>query len=217
MTLAELRVAVRERAGLLARDQMAQDPTLTNLINAALQWVSSRHPGGWPWLRKHDQALVTVAGVTVYPFAAIATAPDVWLKIRALRMHLGVDWQTVEATNAAMLHDAYPQTTTAMPQAWAVDGYNLLLGPAPNDIWNLRADVVVAEPALVDPTDEPLMPVTFHDSIIERVAYLEARRTNSPGPANLALQALNDTLVGMRQFARTQTGSARVTTRDDYF
>lgn len=214
MTLADLRQEVIERAGLVSGDQMALPATLDRLINASLKWVSVRQPGGWPWMRKHDQVVATVNGTGVYSFATIATAPDEWLKIRAVRMSLGVEWQPLEATNPGMLHDQYPSSIVSMPRAWATDGYNLILAPVPNDVWALRCDVVVAEPLLVDPTDEPLMPATFQDSIVERAAYMEARRTNNTANVNLALQALNDTLVGMRQFARTQTGPAHVTTSD---
>lgn len=216
MQLAEFIIEVRSRAGLLERDQMADDTTITTFINHALGNIEADGPQGWPWLRKPDVATTLLFDQGTYPFASLSAA-DVWRKIRAVRMLWGTDWQPLEPMNDEMMRNAFTSVVPAMPQAWSTDGYNLIIRPLPNDNWPIQLDVVLGEPNLVNPTDEPLLTDVFSDVCIENAVYLIKRRTGASQDAQIALNAYNEGIKGMRMLAqRTQAGPAKVKLREPW-
>lgn len=216
MQLSELIIEVRSRAGLLERDQMADPTTLTQFINHALGAIEAASPTGWPWLRKPDVATALVFDQGAYPFAALSGA-DIWRKIRAVRIAYGTEWQPLEVMNDAAMREAYPSTLPGQPQAWSTDGYNLLIRPLPNDATPIQLDVIVGEPDLVNPTDEPLLTDIFSDVCIDQAVYLLKRRVGDSQGAQVALSAYNDGIKGMRALARaTRSGPGKVRLREPW-
>lgn len=215
MDLAEFIIEVRERAGLLPRDQMAQDDTLTRFINHALGSLESGQPGGWPWLKKPDIPITLADGIGTYTFASLQ-GTDTWRRIRDLRILNGMEYDSLEASNVASLRDAFPSTVGSMPQGWATDGYNLIVRPVPTPDWAALVDVVIGEPDLVNPTDTPLIIDVFHDVVCDQAVYLLKRRTGDVQAAQVAQQAVTSGMVEMRGMARTQGGPAHVGIRDPW-
>lgn len=208
-------IEVRERAGLLPRDQMAQDPTLTRFINHALGTLESGKPGGWPWLKKPDQPVTLTDGVGTFTFASLQGA-DVWRSIRQLRILQGGAYCDLESMNLSALRASFPSTTAAMPQAWATDGYNLIVRPVPTPTWAALVDVIIGEPDLVNPGDEPLIIPVFHDVVCDQATYLVKRRTGDVQGAQVAQTAVTAGMKEMRDLARTQGGPAHVGLRDPW-
>lgn len=218
MNLAEMRVELLERTGLLPRDQMAQPDTLTRQLNTALHWIDDRQPAGWPWLRFHDLPVTLTAGQGSYPFADISGFLT-WRKVRSVRLTNSVAaWPLLRVNLATIETQAsqQPTITPGAPELWATDGYNLIFGPPPNaGFLDALVDVTANEPDLVADGDTPLMPSSFHDAIVERAAYLMHRRTGDQSKANAAASSAQDLLVAMRGFGRAETGAMHVQTRDD--
>lgn len=208
-------VELRERGGWLARDQMADDPSLTRLINSAIHDLETKQSAGWPWLRRTDVPVTLTNGTGLFTFASLSGA-DTWLKVRSARILYGATWQPLIPMNAQSIRSSYPSTAPAMPYAWATDGYQLLVRPVPNDDWVATIDVVISEPDLVDPADSPLMPATFHSTIIEQAMYKQARRAGANALVQSSQQAVAQGLADMRAFARTATGPARASQRDPW-
>lgn len=215
MNLGEFIIETRERAGLLERDQMAGDATLTRFINHALGSLESGQPGGWPWLKKPDVPITLADGIGTYTFASLQGS-DVWRRVRDLRILQGSAYYALEQSNLATMRDAFPSTTASMPQAWSTDGYNLIVRPVPTPAWPAIVDVLIGEPALVAPTDEPLILDVFHDVVIDQAVYLLKRRTGDTQAAQIALAAVTAAMPEMRGVARTQGGPAHVGLRDPW-
>lgn len=215
MNLAEFIIETRERAGLLDRDQMAADATLTRFINHALGSLESGQPGGWPWLKKPDVPITLTDGIGTYTFASLQ-GTDIWRRIRDVRILQGSGYYSLEQMNLATMRDAFPSTTPSMPQAWSTDGYNLIVRPVPTPAWSAIVDVLVGEPDLVNPGDEPLIIDVFHDVVVDQAVYLLKRRTGDTQAAQIALAAVTAAMPEMRGFARTAGGPAHVGLRDPW-
>lgn len=215
MQFSEFIIETRERSGLLPNDQMASDTFLGQLVNHALGNLEAGVPSGWPWLRQPDILVALTNGTGTYPFATLS-AGQTWRKIRAVRMLVGTDFQELEPMNVTTMRRAFESQIASMPQSWSTDGYNLIVRPIPNDAWQVELDVTVGEPALVDPTDTPLIPDLFHDVVIDQAVAIVKRRTGDAQGAQEALAAVKDGLMQMRQFARTQGGHARTALREPW-
>lgn len=162
-----------KRSGVGTNDGMFGD--VGDRVNDALKELSDRNARGWDWLWV-DVAVALTSGVAVYTFDTIA---------RLLSLNAGVSpidpvlypvsrVQSVDliptqggavpverASRREMVE--YESTVSGYIALWTVEGQALRVAPAPlTGLYGMRLRVVVAEKALVAPTDTPLLPAQ-HD------------------------------------------------------
>lgn len=218
MQLTDLRDAVRQRVGVSSADQLAGDAAVTDLLNSALRRVTMDNKVGWPWLRR-DLAPSTAAGIETYPFKGGAThALDAALtvdKVVSVAVAVAQSYVPLERTLLPLLRDNYTFVAgSGVPLAWAPNGRAITFGPVPDAAYTLRVTAVVAEDALVDGTDEPLLPDTFIDLLIDKAAAMLCMRMRNPGDAQGFEVAYRGSLMAALAYAKTYVGPAQVIESD---
>lgn len=204
MNLEQARNAVRVRLGVPASDNFWTDTTLTDLVNEALQAVTTEF--SWPWLEA-TTTFATVAGTQTY------TPPTTWQRTKALIID-GTDalqWRSLEEIRE------FPTTTRGRPVFYTVFAEQLLLAPVPDAVYTINHDYLRTEPALALNTDTPLMQAQYHYAIVEFAAYLgHLRSGDSSRYSNKAQDALNNYKTWLQRITdnrRRTTANMRVRVR----
>lgn len=200
MDLTALQTALRERLGIPTTDAFFASGNLTSLLNAALHYIETEFD--WPWLETNE-SIPTVNAQQAYTTAAGA--------MRTVTVR--------NATSGVLLRELpleeldFWGTPAGSPRAFARQASSLLLVPVPTGVESLTHRYVRSEPDLASGTDTPLMPASFHQSIVEYAAYLSFRRDSNVGEAGAALAAYNDWREQMmrraNRWADTDGGGAR--------
>jgi hypothetical protein len=208
MNLAQMRDAVRTRIGVPAGDSFFSDPTLTDLVNEALQAVAAE--ADWPWLQT-STTFSTVAGTGSY------TPPADWGQTRSLCIdgYDAMDWRSLSEIRE------YLSTQRGVPTVYTVSGEAILLRPTPGAVYVVTHDYLKGEPTLVSDTDTPVMPSQFHYSIIAFACHLAHARTNEigsyrgviTGSAAASLSQYKGWLERMMSARRRTSGPIRVRVR----
>lgn len=160
-----------------ADDSLITDATLTQIVNAALQRISTERD--WPWLET-STTFATANGVATYP------APAGWQRSISVLSAAGfplrrtpideLDWQGGAGT----------------PRNWGLFGDQVVLRPIPTGVETLTHRYLGTEPALTADGQSPTMPVGYHYAIVEYAAYLVFRRTGNVTEAGAALAAYQE-------------------------
>lgn len=186
MNLTALRTAVRTRLGVPTNDALFTDTVVTSLINAALHAIETKHD--WEWLEA-DETLATVASQTY-----VAPTDTDWLRTISCTISGRVPLERRTITELdLMLGDS------GTPRYWGVFNRKIELRPVPSAILSIKHRFVQAEPDLVSDSDTPLMPASFHTSIVELAAHYGFRRSKNLPAAGAALsdyQAWEERMLG---------------------
>jgi len=116
------------------------------------------------------------------------------------------------------LQDINQITASGAPQFFCVFGDQLLLRPVPDGVYTVQHLYYLTEPALVDNTDTPLLPVQFHATLVQSAVALAAERAGDMPRATAAHSAYNKWLERMNAYKRrlTAPGSIRVRPGRDF-
>lgn len=212
MNLSALRDAVRDRGGFRSTDAWATDSRVTAAINTALHKLETENPKGWDWLR-YDGYFTTVAGTDKYPFAAITYGSTVTImKIIELRVDTapGQYVDSLPRVSKAALLGTYGSYASGVPESYAVDGQAVYFRPVPQNAFTIHYTAIIAEPDLVDPTDTPIMPVMFHDAIVEGATHMLFRSTQNTAGASMCQAAVTDWVRRMREYSNPYVGPGQV-------
>lgn len=175
MDRAGLRQAVYDRVGVDTTDQLVTANVVNRFVNAALHLISAEHD--WPWLKATD-TVTTVDGTGEYDM------PADFLRGRQVRID-GED--PMGRYDKSDLDQRWPSSESrGKPYDWTIEG-QLILRPIPDNVYTVVVDYIREEPELLNDSDEPLMPATFHDAIVERATVLTFRRTGNLERAQAAL------------------------------
>lgn len=199
MTLAEMITAVRTRLGNPSTDGFFSDAHLTDLINEALQAISSEDD--WPWLQASDN-ISLVAGTSAYtPIAG-------WVRTKQLFIQEGDPLTMIPLAEI----DSYGIQTTGTPDVYTIFGEQILVRPVPQTAATLIHQYVKTEPILAG-TASPIMPVMFHFSIVAFACYLAHLRQQRNELAQLEHRAYDDWYKRMVSFRRRSQVPMRVRVR----
>lgn len=222
-TFAQLQTLTAERCGIASSDAAigtANTGALASLVRAALRRLDTKPPSGWNWQRVTGN-FPTVAGTEQYTFAALATALGVPTvrKIVEIRCGLpasGIQGQWPVKRVARQEADGlYPETAQQQPQVYWTEGLAVGLRPVPDGIYTIRATVIRGETELTAGTDLPIMPVEYHDAIVEQAAELWYRARHNLPDAQAAAGAVTEWVKTMTAGQRPYTGAGRVTVEGD--
>lgn len=172
MDLTTLRTEVRTRTGIPTDDSLITNAVLTQLVNAAVQHISTERD--WPWLEKSAN-LTTANGTPDY------APPADWTRTVSVVGANGVP--LVRKPIAELDYMAGSGT----PRFFGIFADRVLLKPVPNSVENLTHRYITVAPALVGDADTPTIPVPYHHAIVEYAAYLAFRRVGNISEAGGAL------------------------------
>lgn len=158
MDLTTMRTAVRTRIGNPSTDGFFSDAQVTDLVNEALQVVSTEDD--WPWLQT-SETIATVAGTQAYTPAAD------WVRTKELHI---VNFEPLVFKSLAEINNY--GDVQAQPDSYTIYDEDLLLGPIPGAAYNVVHQYIKYEPALSNDNDTPIMPSQFHYAIVTKAAQL---------------------------------------------
>lgn len=202
MDLAALRTALRTRLGVPSSDALFTDTVCTSLINAALHAIEVRHD--WPWL----EAVETIPTVN----ATDAYTPNAaWMRTVSLTISGRHPLERVSIEKLDSLLG-----TTGDPRFYGVFAEQLIVRPVPTGALNMTHRYIKKEADLAADANTPLMPASFHESIVSYAAHLGFRRSNQLADAGAALaefQAWEERMLqrGDRLSEETGGGEAAAT------
>lgn len=147
MNRAELRAAVSTNLRIPpSGDGTLTSAVLNDLVGQSVRKVARERM--WPWLRTSSDLTVTTAGTAALPADFIEADT------------LTFDDMIVESVAFHELLAGYRR------YAWADDGTNVRVEPAPSASTTMTLWYYRAEPNLADDTDSPLLPANHHDLIV---------------------------------------------------
>jgi hypothetical protein len=200
MQLSELRTAVRTRLGNPATDGFFSDANLTDLVNEALQAISTERD--WPWLTT-STTFPTVAGTAAY------TPTAGWMRTLVLCID---GYQPIEERQLAEIR-SMPTADRGMPRYYAVTGDQIVLRDVPDGVYTITHDYVKVEPALTSDANTPLMPSQFHYSIVAKAAELASIRQRDAVRAGEQLAEYNAWVNRMLDNQRRTRAPKRIRVR----
>lgn len=172
MNLTALMTATRTRLGVPSTDAFYTDANVTDLVNAAVQYLSMVED--WPWLEAVE-TISCVNATDVYATAATAQRTIV------LYDAVGIPLERKPLDELVHMGPA----TGANPRFFGYRGASLVLRPVPSSSFSLTHVYVGTETRLVSGSDLPTMPQQWHDSIADYAAalgYLRAGDTTRAEP-----------------------------------
>ena len=187
MQLSEMRTAVRTRLGNPSTDGFFSDANLTDLINEALQVISTEDD--WPWLQTSEN-IALVSGDGSYPPAAN------W--IRTKQLHI-TNFEPLVLISLAEVNEI---TAQGQPEYYHIYDEEILVRPIPTVAATLIHQYIRTETALAADGDTPLMPLQFHYAIVAYACYLAHLRQGREQLAQLELRAYQDWYRRMVSFRR---------------
>jgi len=206
MNLTSLIEATRTRLGLPSSDAFFTDQVVTDLVNAGLQYISSRHD--FPWLEA-SESLSTVAATET-----IATG------VAAQRTIALYDTTGIQLTYMPY-HELVripANATSNTLRFFGMRGSSLIIRPVPlGSVSGALTHVYrSAEPRLLTGSDTPLMPQQFHDAIADKAAELGMLRqgdnTGAKMYQELTEQWIQSMVDNADRFADSTGGGARTET-----
>lgn len=200
MTLTEMRTAVRVRLGNPSTDGFFTDAQLNDLINEALQSISSEDD--WPWLQTSEN-ISLVAGTATY------TPNANWIRTKQLFIQEGEPF--VMLTLAEI--NEYGIQSTGTPDVYTIYGEQLVVRPVPQTAATLIHQFIRKEAALALDADTPLMPSMFHYSIVAFATYMAHLRQGYTARADAELKAYQAWYKRMVSFRRRSQVPMRVRVR----
>lgn len=172
MDLTTLRSETRTRTGVPADDSLITDAVLTQLINAALQHISTERD--WPWLEK--VATINTAGGT----DAYAVPAD-WSRTVSVIGASGVPLRRTPIDELDYM------TGSGTPRFFGLFGDQVVVRPTPSGVEALKHRYIGTADSLTTDGQSPSMPAAYHYAIVAYAAYLLFRRTGNVTEAGAAL------------------------------
>ena len=161
MNRGQLRSALTSRLGLpITGDALLDTSELINALDAALRDMCNEYD--WPWL---------VAEASLTFTTGVAPKPSGCVKVKELVVN---DRRAKFAPLAAYLDIA----ARGAQCVWTETGTNVKITPVPTTAPDATLYYVQAEPALASDTTEPLLPATYHQTLLARAAYHANVRRN---------------------------------------
>ena len=177
MDLSTLRAETRTRTGTPTDDSLITDAALTQLVNAALQHISTERD--WPWLEK-TVTFDTVAGQSDY------AVPADWMRTVSVIGASGVPLRRTAIDELDYM------TGSGTPRYFGIFGDLVVVRPTPGTVETLKHRYLSSSPTLTADGQSPTMPAGYHYAIVEYAAYLLFRRTGNVTEAGAALAAYQE-------------------------
>jgi hypothetical protein len=197
-TLEDYRDLVRRRMGLGASDPFWTNGSLNDSINAALQHITQA--GSWKWL----QAIAT--GNTTPNNEAIAVA-DLDRAISVVLTATGDELQQTAIT------DILADIRRGKPETYSIFAGSLRLRPIPDSAYAFTVAYTRDEPALVDDSDEPLLPDQYAGALVAKASAIASQRANDARRVAMFEAEFASWEKVMRDANRTTRGPLRVRER----
>jgi len=206
MNLTGLIEATRTRLGLPNTDAFFTDAVITDLVNAALQYISSQHD--FPWLEA-SETLNTVAHTENVATAAASQ------RTIALYDPTGIQLTYMPYHDLVRIPKNAESDTLRF---FGMKGSTLVLRPTPLGTVSGALTHIYrsAEPRLLTGTDTPLMPQQFHDAVADKAANLGMMRQGDLNGAKLYEELCSQWISSMvdngDRFADSTGGGAKTDT-----
>jgi hypothetical protein len=186
MDLTTLRAETRTRTGVPADDSLITDAVLTQLVNAALQHISTERD--WPWLEK-TTTVDTVGGTATY------AVPADWIRSVSVIGASGVPLRRTPIDELDYM------TGSGTPRFFGIFGDQIVVRPTPSGVETLIHRYLATAPVLAADGDTPTMPAVYHHALVAFASYLLFRRTGNVTEAGAALAEYEGWLDRMRKQA----------------
>lgn len=188
MNLTALMTATRTRLGVPSDDAFYTDTVVTDLVNAAIQWIASQDD--WFWL-ENTETIACTNGVATYATASGSQSTIVLYDASGVPLERKPLDELVRMTTA----------TSATPHFFSYIGSSVTLRPVPNGSFSLTHIYRGTETRLTTGTDVPSCPVQFHDAIADAAAMFAYKREGQLDQAKSWEDSANTWLATMKEEA----------------
>lgn len=202
-TLQDLRDRLRHKVALPSNDQMVPDTDLDISINDGMNAMAADYD--WPWLFK-GETITTVAGQAAYLLPADHVR-TLWVSDDTIGQDL-IAKQRRDLTRWIVIQ--------GRPYYYSVYGAGIRFGPKPDAVYTFSHTYLQAEPALVDPTDEPLCPDIYSDLIVLYAAIEEATRLKDFTQRTAFMNDAAAWTAKIKKHVRQEASTLRIKTRQDW-
>lgn len=188
MNLAQFRSSLRTRMGVPSNDAFYTDNVCDNFVNAALRDIDGA--AAWRW-NEDEQSVDIVNGTRSYDL------PERYKASLFVATSEGFELERATAAHHRLLRGA-----SGRPKVWDIYGSQLRVAPNPDGAYTLTHAYLKGEVSLDADEEEPILPVVWHQAVIERAVYLAHRRWGNLEEAGAALAAYQGLLDQMKPNAR---------------
>lgn len=200
MNFGEMRTAVRDVLATTSGDQLNTTEVIDRFINRAVQAVSVHKD--WSWLDA-SATITTTASQAAY------TLPNDYLRTVSVT---NVDNEMLVYVSASDV-DASAEIESPDPIYYTVVDGEMILVPTPQSTAVLRHRYRRREPALVNDTDQPLLPTAYRSAIVEYALALCHRRARDEARAATAMDAYRSILDDVNAIPLQTTSTGRIKVR----
>lgn len=191
-SLSELRTRVNRRTGHYLADE-----ALTDLINEALTTLSLEAP--WPWL----DATATITWPS--DGSSTTTMPFAWQAIRSVSVEGRREYRVRSQRDV----DTYNEGQPGWSYGFAVHGRTITLAPAPTADAEVRIIGTRNDGPLVNDVDEPFLPDTYSDAVVQLACALVFDRHNDSARYARHRQAYDEWVMRLKKAVRAQERGPR--------
>ena len=190
--------------GTDANDGLLTASAVNGFLTRAVHVVEQE--SDWPWLETQETLTTTASVGTLTPGSVGLN----WLRTRWLEDQYG---KNMEWYSHAELDDRFTNTQTGFPKFFSVYGDLIHLRPIPDGVYTITHFYQRVEADLVNDSDTPLLPATYHTALVDYASYLGFRASRETERANLSFQNYQELLKQMKQRAKRRVdlpGKVRV-------
>lgn len=191
--------------------------SLDEFVNEGIHYLETSSPEGYGWMRQ-TVTLTTTASTASYTFAVLGALPatdiTVMKVLDASILYQSDVWEPLDLINPETAILSYGDTNTGFPEAWFVEGSTFYLYPTPNAAYSVRVRVVAMEPDLGGGGSTPVMPVVFHQAIIDAACLVAYQQLQDVNRMDIMERKVEKHIERMKRYGSQYAAAPRITVRD---
>jgi hypothetical protein len=191
--------------------------SLGDFVDEALHYLETSSAEGYPWYRQ-TVTLTTTANDRDYAFSELAALTTGTVGVSRINdvsvLYQTNQWIPLDLINPETADMTYGDTRTGIPEAWYAEGQTLYLYPTPNAAYSTRVRVNVVEADLGASTSSPVLPVVFHQAVIDAALLVCYQQLQDVQRMDIQERKVEKWVDRMKRYGTEYARAPKVTVRD---